>query len=207
MNINLLPITLILGLSGCASTHVIKDKDAPINYSYAVYNITSKPISLTSAFNDIKVYFNQYGSDVEVSTAAAAYPLPIKPNHFQKVSASFFKGGFKLDSQGDTLAACKGSVFKSTYTVKDVKTLMCVFAYQKGYSVNFISQTHDIDWSSMNQPSIYGAQLIANDLTAKSVSQHALGIITDALNQEAALQNYYPVATQPKNLIQSSEVK
>lgn len=112
-----------------------------------------------------------------------------------------------LDSQGDTVATCQNAIFTATYTVKDVKSLMCVFAYQKGYSIDFISQTHDIDWSSMNQVSVYGAQLLANQLTAKSVSQHALGLITEVLNQKAALKSYYPVTNQPNNLIQSSEVK
>lgn len=150
---------------------------------------------------------NQYSSDVEVNTASASYPLPAQSSQFKKVSAGFLNGGFMLDSQGDTVATCQNAIFTATYTVKDVKSLMCVFAYQKGYSIDFISQTHDIDWSSMNQVSVYGAQLLANQLTAKSVSQHALGLITEVLNQKAALKSYYPVTNQPNNLIQSSEVK
>ncbi|MDA0910056.1 MAG: hypothetical protein O2809_00670 [Proteobacteria bacterium] len=198
-----LSLIALLTLSGCASTHIVKDKDAPINYSYAVYDIHSKPLSLNEAFNDIKVYLNQYGSKVEISTASANYPLATKPSQFKKVSAGFLGGGFKLDSQGDTIATCDDAILKANYIVQDISTLMCVFAYQKGYSVNFIAQTHTIDWSFMNSPLVYGEQLLSRHLTTKSVSQHILGMLTTSLNQPATLTSYYPVIKQPVNLIQA----
>jgi hypothetical protein len=188
-------------LSGCAS-HIVKDKDAPINYSYAIYKIDTQPVSLAKAFNQTKQYLNQQASEVKTTTSLANYPLPVKPSQFKKVSAGFLSGGFKLDSQGDTIATCKDAVFQATYSVKDVKTMLCVFAYQKGYSVNFITQTHEIDWSTMRNRSVYGAQLISHHLNAKSVSQHVLGMMSEALNQKAILSTYYPIQGQPNNLLQ-----